>query len=312
MLHSRWLGGTGGVGHALRVASARCARACSRVVTLAGLAVALGCGRGRDEPAPAAAPFDLVDGHAPVELGPPKAAPLAAEVPAAEVPTAARSPTEARPSPPLPQPGDTPPTHFEGREIAPTMGYEGAAWLTRPERDAEEDATRLHEALAVAPGQTACDVGAGSGYHTLRLARAVGPRGRVLAVDLQPQMLAMLHERVAAAGLRNVETITATESDPRLPEGACDLILLVDVYHELAWPEPMLAAFRRALAPAGRLALVEFRAEDPNVPIKRLHKLGKAQIDRELLPRGFRRVEGFDGLPWQHLVVFVRDDLPAR
>jgi ubiquinone/menaquinone biosynthesis C-methylase UbiE len=192
------------------------------------------------------------------------------------------------------------------------MGYEGAAWLTRAERDAEEDATRLHEALAVAPGQTACDVGAGSGYHTLRLARAVGPRGRVLAVDLQPQMLALLGERVAAAGLRNVETIAATESDPRLPEGECDLILLVDVYHELAWPEPMLAAFRRALAPAGRLALVEFRAEDPDVPIKRLHKMSKAQIDRELLPRGFRRVEGFDGLPWQHLVVFVRDELQTR
>lgn len=288
------------------------------MVTLAGLGVVLACGAvlacgpGRDEPASAAVPSDLVDGRAPADVGTPGPARPPGDPPVAARSPTAHSPTEARPSPPLPQPGDTPPTHFEGREIAPTMGYQGAAWLTRPERDDEEDATRLHEALALAPGQTACDVGAGSGYHTLRLARAVGPRGRVLAVDLQPEMLALLHERVAAAGLRNVETITATESDPRLPEGACDLILLVDVYHELAWPEPMLAAFRRALAPAGRLALVEFRAEDPDVPIKRLHKMSKEQIDRELLPRGFRRVEGFDGLPWQHLVVFVRDDLPVR
>lgn len=263
---------------------------CGLAVVIVLLAVGSACGRGRDEPVPAAGPSDLV------ERG------VEADAPA-------RGPAHHEPAvPSVPGPDDVPPTHFEGREIAQTMSWLGAAWLTRPERDAEEDATALHEALGLRPGQTACDMGAGSGYHTVRLARAVGPTGRVLAVDMQPRMLALLRERVAEAGLSNVEAIEATASDPRLPDGACDLILLVDVYHELAWPEPMLAAFRRALTPAGRLALVEFRAEDPDVPIKRLHKMSKAQIDRELLPRGFRRVESFDGLPWQHLVLFVRDD----
>lgn len=284
---------------------ARTGRTCAWVVLGGVLGAALACGPGRDEPAPAAAPSDLVDARGSAsDAAAPEQTPAAAPAPAA-------APDDDR-APVLPGPHDDPPTHFEGREIAPTMSYWGAAWLDRPERDAEEDATRLHEALGLRPGQTACDVGAGSGYHTLRLAQAVGPRGRVLAVDLQPQMLERLRARVAEAGLHNVEAIEATESDPRLPAGACDLILLVDVYHELAWPEPMLAAFRRALTSTGRLALVEFRAEDPDVPIKRLHKMSKAQIDRELLPRGFRRVETFDGLPWQHLVFFARDDRPTR
>jgi len=280
------------------------------LVVLLGSAPA--CGRGRDEPVPAAGPSDLVDermlGDADAPARPPPTASDPADAPGPADPQPTRASDD--PAPVLPGPDDEPPTHFEGREIAQTMSYLGAAWLTRPERDAEEDATRLHEALGLRPGQTACDMGAGSGYHTVRMARAVGPRGRVLAVDLQPKMLELLRERVSEAGLTNVETIEASDRDPRLPDATCDLILLVDVYHELAWPEPMLAAFRRALAPGGRLALVEFRAEDPDVPIKRLHKMSKAQIDRELLPRGFRRVESFDGLPWQHLVLFVRDDDP--
>lgn len=259
--------------------------------------VGLACGR-PDEPVPVAGPSDAVEGPSTARAEP-EARP--------EV-----EPEHGAPAPALPGPDDVPPTHFEGREIAQTMSHHGAGWLTRPERDAEEDTTRLHQALGLREGQTACDVGAGSGYHTVLLARAVGPTGRVLAVDLQPRMLELLRERVAAAGLHNVETIEATVSDPRLPAGVCDLVLLVDVYHELSWPEPMLAAFGRALTPEGRLALVEFRAEDPDVPIKRLHKLSKAQIDRELLPRGFVRVETFDGLPWQHLVFFARDDRPAR
>lgn len=267
------------------------------------LTLALACGRAPDEPVPATAPLDPIDERVPLDVAAP---------PRSAGPAHGPSPAGGEPAPFAPGPGDAPPTHFEGREIAATMSASGASWLDRPERDAEEDATRLHDALGLRAGQTACDVGAGSGYHTLRLARAVGPQGRVLAVDLQPRMLEMLRERVAAAGLSNVEAIEASEADPRLPASTCDLILLVDVYHELAWPEPMLAAFRRALAPGGRLALVEFRAEDPSVPIKRLHTMSKVQIDRELLPRGFRRVETFDGLPWQHLVIFARDEEPAR
>lgn len=198
------------------------------------------------------------------------------------------------------------PSTFEGRPIAPTMSHLGADWLVRPERIAEEDPDGLHAALAVQPGKTACDVGAGNGYHTVRLARAVGPRGRVVASDLQPEMLAMLRERVATEGLGNVVAVTATDEDPGLPEGGCDLVLLVDVYHELAAPQAVLAALRRSLAPGGRVALVEFRGEDPEIPIKPEHKMTKAQVRRELEPRGFRLVQQFDGLPWQHLLLFER------
>lgn len=205
--------------------------------------------------------------------------------------------------PPAPQPSDG---TFEGRVIAPTMSHLGASWLVRPERTAEEDPDALHAALRLQPGQTACDVGAGNGYHTLRLARAVGPNGRVIASDLQPEMLDMLREAVAAAGVTNVEAVAATDRDPGLPAGRCDLILLVDVYHELAEPERMLAAMRDALAPEGRLVLVEFRGEDPDVPIKPEHKMTRAQVLRELEPRGFVLVEHFDGLPWQHVLMFGR------
>lgn len=266
------------------------------------LAGAVGCGGVREDPAPVAAPPDAAAARERTDDPLPEPEPAA---PPVQPPTPAPAPDPAPPGP-----DDTPPTHFEGREIAPPMGYLGASWLTRRQRDAEEDTTLLHQTLRVQPGHTACDVGAGNGYHTVRLARAVGPTGRVLAVDIEPAMLELLRDRVQEQGLENVETIVGAPGDPRLPAGACDLILLVDVYHELAWPEPMLAAFRRALSPKGRLALVEFRAEDPDVPIKRLHKMSKVQIERELGPRGFVLVESFDGLPWQHLVIYARDDAP--
>jgi ubiquinone/menaquinone biosynthesis C-methylase UbiE len=140
------------------------------------------------------------------------------------------------------------------------------------------------------------------------MAAAVGPRGRVVASDLQPEMLSLLRERVAAAGVTNVESVLATQQDPGLPRRGCDLILVVDVYHELAQPEAVLAALRQALAPGGRLVLVEFRGEDDAVPIKPEHKMTKAQIRRELEPRGFSLVREFDGLPWQHVMMFGRSD----
>lgn len=258
----------------------------------------LACGLGRDEPAPVTTPSDPPAREAVASPRP------ASQDSATEPPT----PPPTDPSPAPPGPDDTPPTHFEGREIAQTMSFLGAGWLTRSNRDAEENTTRLHEALALKPGFTACDLGAGNGYHSVRMAKAVGPTGKVLAVDIQPQMLAMLRAVVEEEGLDNVETIEAGPGDPRLPAGACDLILLVDVYHELAWPEPMLAAFRRALSPQGRVALVEYRAEDPTVPIKRLHKMSKAQIEKEFGPRGFVLVEAVDDLPWQHLLFYGRDD----
>ncbi|MBC8073265.1 MAG: methyltransferase domain-containing protein [Deltaproteobacteria bacterium] len=199
-------------------------------------------------------------------------------------------------------------TSFEGRPIAPTMSHFGADWLSREERIAEEDPDALHRELGLRPGQTACDIGAGSGYHSVRLARAVAPGGKVLAVDIQPEMLELLAARVREAGVANVQPVLATPAALGLGEGVCDLELLVDVYHELAAPEPIIAELRRALAPGGRLAIVEFRGEDPEVPIKPEHKMTRAQVLRELEPRGFRLRSQYDGLPWQHLLVFERAD----
>jgi ubiquinone/menaquinone biosynthesis C-methylase UbiE len=151
-----------------------------------------------------------------------------------------------------------------------------------------------------------CDLGCGNGYHALRIARRVGPEGLVYGVDVQPQMLSMLRRRAEREGLDNIERIVGTVADPRLEPGSCDLILLVDVYHELSYPEQMLTALRRALRPGGRVALVEFRAEDPDVPIKPLHKMSKDQIRREWEANGFEVESEFDELPWQHLVFLGR------
>ena len=200
---------------------------------------------------------------------------------------------------------------FMGRTIAETMSHHGAGWLVRPERQAEEDTAQLLEELELQRGSVACDLGAGNGYHTLRMAKKVGPRGTVVAVDIQPEMLSMLRARAKEAGLENVEFILGTQTDPKLGESRCDLILLVDVYHELSDPAFMLQAMKRALRPQGRIALVEYRAEDPEVPIKPLHKMSKAQMKKEFGSAGMRPVRSFDGLPWQHLVFFAPEDRVA-
>jgi ubiquinone/menaquinone biosynthesis C-methylase UbiE len=199
---------------------------------------------------------------------------------------------------------------YKGREIAQTMHYLGAPWLMRDERQREEDCATLLAALEIKPGQVVCDMGCGNGFYTLQLARLVGPEGRVLAVDIQPEMLHMLDERAKEAQLANIELIEGTVVDPKLPEGELDLVLLVDVYHEFSHPEAMLKAIRRSLKPKGRVALAEFRLEDPNVPIKLLHKMTKKQILKEFRPNGFELVEQFDKLPWQHLMFFEGRDLP--
>jgi ubiquinone/menaquinone biosynthesis C-methylase UbiE len=203
-------------------------------------------------------------------------------------------------------------THYKGRQIAQTMHYLGATWLTRDERRQEERPDLLLPALKVKPGQTVCDMGCGNGYYTLELARLVGEKGKVLAVDIQPEMLSLLAQRSKQAGLTNIEPVLGTLVDPKLPAGKVDLILCVDVYHEFSHPEHMLRAMRKALAPGGRLVLVEFRLEDPDVPIKLLHKMSKEQILKELPPNGYKLVEQFDELPWQHVMFFGRADEPAR
>jgi SAM-dependent methyltransferase len=190
-------------------------------------------------------------------------------------------------------------THHRGREIAQTMHFTGAPWLVRESRQREEDCRLLLEALGVKPGQTICDMGCGNGFYTLELARRVGPTGVVYAVDIQPEMLRMLAEVAGREGLTNIRPVLGT---------VIDLCLCVDVYHEFSHPDAMLARIRESLADGGRLALVEFRGEDPAVPIKPLHKMTKEQIRLELEPAGFRVVGEFDRLPWQHLV-FLGENL---
>lgn len=201
-------------------------------------------------------------------------------------------------------------THHMGREIAQTMHYTGAPWLVRESRQREEDCRLLLEALAIKKGQRICDLGCGNGFYTLELARRVGPEGIVYAVDIQPEMLRMLARQAAGEGLTNIKPILGTVIDPRLPKGKVDMILCVDVYHEFSHPELMLDRMRESLAAGGQLVLAEFRAEDPAVPIKPLHKMSKAQIRKELEPAGFRVAREFDRLPWQHLVFLEAMERP--
>jgi ubiquinone/menaquinone biosynthesis C-methylase UbiE len=191
-----------------------------------------------------------------------------------------------------------------GRVIAQVMGYEGAAWLERPERESEEQPSKAIAALGITAGQVVADVGAGSGYYTARLAERVGPTGRVFATDIQPEMLSLLRTRVSRARLDNVELVLSTDSDPRLPEGLFDLVLMVDVYHELSRPQEVLRNLRKALKPDGRLVLIEFRKESAWVPIREEHKMSVKDARIELEAEGYRFDGVIDILPWQHILVF--------
>jgi SAM-dependent methyltransferase len=191
---------------------------------------------------------------------------------------------------------------YAGRPIAQTCSYLGADWLDRPDRDVREQPDRVLDALRLDPAATVADVGAGTGYFTLRLAHRVA---HVHATDLQPEMLALLGDRVAGAKLGNVELHRATDHDAALPAGCCDLVLLVDVYHELADPPAVMAGIRRALTRAGRLVLVEYRGEDPAVPIKPEHKMTLPQLKAELAALGFGFVDSLEFLPDQRVVIFT-------
>jgi ubiquinone/menaquinone biosynthesis C-methylase UbiE len=185
------------------------------------------------------------------------------------------------------------------------MGHAGADWLDRAEREREEEPDRALEAIGIARGSTIADVGAGSGYFTVRLAKRVGPAGRVYATDIQREMLARLETRLASELISNVTLVLGDEADPKLPAAAVDLILMVDVYHELAQPQAMLRKLRAALAPGGRLVLLEYRKEDPTVPIRAEHKMSKRDAQLELEAEGFRLERVLDVLPRQHILVFT-------
>ncbi len=197
-----------------------------------------------------------------------------------------------------------PPGTYMGRALATPMSYQGADWLERDDRETTEKPEHVLDVLGIREGQTIADVGAGSGYFTVRLAKRVGPRGRVLASDLQPEMLAMLKKKTDSLKLTNVVPILSSESDAKLPKGEVDLVLMVDVYHELPKPAETLAQVRASLRTGGRLALVEYRGEDPEVPIKPEHKMTLAQIKRELGANGFVFGSSDESLPQQRIVVF--------
>ena len=195
---------------------------------------------------------------------------------------------------------------YLGREIAHVMGHQAADWLERPEREAEEKPDLLLEALKLKSGDVVADIGAGTGYYSWRMAKDVGEKGVVYAVDIQQEMLDLLAQKMAERKISNVKGVLGTITDPKLPAHSVDLVLMVDVYHEFDHPFEMMKAICQALKPGGRVVFVEFRAEDPKVPIKEVHKMSEAQVRKEMSAQPLEWVETIATLPWQHVIVFKK------
>ncbi len=193
-----------------------------------------------------------------------------------------------------------------GRRYAGVMSADGAPWLTRSTRETEEEPDKALAAIGIAKGSTVADIGAGSGYMTWRMAKLVGPAGKVYANDIQQAMLDLLKKNVEQRKLNNVEMVLGAPDDPKLPAGQIDLVLLVDVYHEFSEPQKMLRHIRESLKPDGRLVLLEYRGEDPSVPIRPEHKMTVAQVKAELEPEGLRMDKVLEDLPRQHILIFRR------
>jgi len=193
-----------------------------------------------------------------------------------------------------------------GRHIAPVMGMAGADWLVRPEREAEESPDAALAVIGIPRGATVADIGAGAGYFTWRLAERLGPAGKVYANDIQAEMLELLRRNLSTRHLTNVETVLGAEDDPRLPAATMDLVLMVDVYHEFTEPEKMLRGIRASLKPEGRLVLLEYRKEDPSVPIRPEHKMSVAEVRAEVEPEGFHFEKTLETLPRQHILIFKK------
>ena len=194
---------------------------------------------------------------------------------------------------------------YMGRQIAHVMSHFGIDWLEREEREMEENTSLLLKNLAVKPGMVVADIGAGSGYHSALLSKMVGT-GKVFAVDVEPEMIAYLNQRIKQEKLLRIVPVLSTEQKVSLPENTIDMMLLVDVYHEFSFPYEMALSMRAALKPGGKLVLVEFRAEDPTVPIKTIHKMSEAQAIKEFNAAGFAFDKNIDNLPWQHCMVFIK------
>ena len=198
-------------------------------------------------------------------------------------------------------------THpLTGRHVARVMGLSGADWLERPERESEENVEGALNAIGLKPGMTVAEVGAGTGYVALRMAKRVGPGGKVYANDVQPEMLTLLRRNAAQAEIKNVETVLGGEADPKLPAAQIDLIILVDVYHEFSQPQKMLQGIRAALKPGGRLVQLEYRKEDPAVPILPDHKMTVAEAKTEVEAEGFKLGQVIETLPRQHILIYTK------
>jgi len=195
---------------------------------------------------------------------------------------------------------------YLGREIAPVMSHYGIGWLERSEREEEENVSLLLKNMALKPGETVADIGAGSGYHSIRMAATVGNQGRIKAIDIQPEMLQFLREKLQNEGVGNVDLVQGTEKSLQLPENSVDKMLLVDVYHEFSFPLEMGKSMFNSLKKGGKVYLIEYRAEDPTVPIKTLHKMTEKQAIAEMQAVGFRFVKNMDNLPWQHCLIFTK------
>jgi ubiquinone/menaquinone biosynthesis C-methylase UbiE len=193
---------------------------------------------------------------------------------------------------------------YMGREIAEVMGPGGIEWLDRSERESEERSSAVLRELRLKPGETVADLGAGSGYFTFPMARAVVPGGRVYAVDVQPEMLQTLRKRAEEQHATDVVVVQADEQNPHLPPGSLDLLLMVDVYHELGYPLEVMQHVVQALKPGGEVCFLEYRKEDPHVPIKELHKMTLEQLKREMAAVGLVEKRDWEGLPLQHMVWF--------
>jgi len=194
---------------------------------------------------------------------------------------------------------------FMGREIAHVMGFQGIKWLNRPEREAEENTTKLLLNMAISDGNIIADIGAGSGYHVFKMAPMLG-EGFVFAVDIQDEMLAAIEEQKERGSVKNVKPIKGSEKSVNLPENSVDKVLMVDVYHEFSFPMEMLASIKKALRVDGKIYLIEYRGEDESVPIKKVHKMTEAQAIIEMEAAGMKLQVNIGNLPWQHCMVFVK------
>ncbi len=195
---------------------------------------------------------------------------------------------------------------FMGREIAHVMGHQGADWLERPEREAEENTNLMVDSLKIKPAEIIADIGAGTGYISRKLSKKVGEKGIVYAVEIQQEMLDILTNKAVQAGFHNIKPVLGTVTDPKLSADSVDTILLVDVYHEFDFPFEMTRAMCKALKPGGRIVFVEYRGEDPKVPIKPVHKMTVAQLRKEMALQPLEWKESIEVLPRQHIVIFKR------